>query len=52
MAESWLKRLELLDVTKNNKDRRRPYSFDYGKYDEEQSYGSYFVRPDLESFEL
>ena len=31
---------ELLDnVVKKNKDRRRPYSFDYGKYDEEQFHG-------------
>ena len=44
MAERYLKRLELLDnVTKNNKDRWRPYSFDYVKYDEEQFHGRYRV---------
>ena len=38
-----VKRLELLDnITKNNKDRRRPYSFYYGKFDEEQSYGRFW----------
>ena len=37
MAERWLRRLELLDnVAKDNRDRRRPYIFDYGKYDEER----------------
>ena len=37
MAERWLRRLELLDnVARNNRDRRRLYIFDFGKYDEEQ----------------
>jgi hypothetical protein len=37
MAERWLRRLELLDnVAKDNRDRRRPYIFDYGKYDKER----------------
>jgi hypothetical protein len=37
MAERWLRRLELLDnVARNNRDKRRPYILDYGKYDEEQ----------------
>jgi hypothetical protein len=37
MADRWLRRLELLDsVARNNRDRRIPYIFDYGKYDEGQ----------------
>ncbi|CAB4033400.1 Hypothetical predicted protein, partial [Paramuricea clavata] len=37
MAERWLRRLELLDnVARDNRGRRRPYIFDYGKYDEER----------------
>jgi hypothetical protein len=37
MAERWLRRLELLDnVARDNRYRRRPYIFDYGKYNEER----------------
>ena len=44
MAERWLKRLELVDnVARNNTDRRRPYVFDHGKYDEEQFRSRYRV---------
>ena len=44
MAERWLKRLELVDnVPRSNRDRRRPYIFDYGKYDEEQFRSRYRI---------
>ena len=44
MAKRWLKRLELLDnVASKNTGRKRPYIFDYGKYDEEQFRSRYRV---------
>ena len=47
MAERWLRRLDLLDnVARNNRDRRRPYIFYYGKYDEEQFRCRYRVTKD------
>ena len=43
MAERWLKRLELLDNVARNNTGRRPYIFDYGKYDEEKFRSRYRV---------
>jgi hypothetical protein len=41
---AWLRRLELLyNIARNNIDRRRPYNFDFGKYDEEQLRGGYWI---------
>ena len=37
MADRWLNRLACLNnIVLNNRNRRKPYHFDYGKYDEEQ----------------
>ena len=36
-ADRWLNRLACLNsIVPNNRNRRKPYLFDYGKYDEEQ----------------
>ena len=37
MADRWLNRLECVDnIAPNNRNKRKPYIFDYGKYEEEQ----------------
>ena len=60
MADRWLNRLACLNnIVPNNRNRRKPYLFDYGKYDEEQFRNRYrltnaafcelleIIRPDI-----
>ena len=60
MADRWLNRLACLNnIIPNNRNRRKPYLFDYGKYDEDQFRNSYrltkaairelleIIRPDI-----
>ena len=60
MADRWLNRLACLNnIVPNNRNRRKPYLFDYGKYDEEQFWNRYrltkaafrelleIIRPDI-----